>query len=323
MVVFRSGGQRAFIESVEKKYSLETIAEICSCSTRTIRDWRREKFPMQLLCARSLSRRASISLPKDIKIRSRYARLRKAGRKGAEIVLAKYGRIPVNESHRKARWQKWWLTEGRFKTQPSAFLPHAIYNPPKSVELAELVGIMMGDGGLSNYQATITLHHTDDRDYIAFVAKKIEKLFRIKPAIYHRQEISVCNVVVSRKGIVAYLHSLGLPIGNKIRQGLDIPEWIKKNEKFALACVRGLIDTDGSVVTHSYVVKGKRYRYKKISFCTHSELLRHSVARILSDSGMSPHLNRFDVRLDSITDVKKYFSVVGSSNSKHLERYAK
>lgn len=275
---------------------------------------------MQLLCARSLSKHAHIPLPKNVVIRNRYEHVRRAGRKGAEAVMAKYGRVPIDEASRRERWQKWWEKIGQFR-QPPQFQAKPIHKPPKSVELAEFIGTMMGDGGMHKYQSVITLHHIDDREYIDFVSRRIQKLFRIKPALYHIPRSSVFNIVVSRAEIVTYLHSLGLPVGNKVKQQFDIPEWIKKNRKYSIACIRGLVDTDGSVFTHSYKVKGKWYHYKKLSFCSRSQPLQHSVAKILTDLGMRARISGYDVRLDSIADVKKYFALVGSSNPKHLKRY--
>ena len=323
IAVFKTGAQRAFIEAVEKKYSVERIARICSGSTRTIRDWRREKFNMRLLCARSLSRQAQIPLPKNIKICDRYAHTHDAAIKGARALLKKYGRIPVDENYRKAQWFKWWQQNGRFQIQVPQFYALPVVEPPKSVELAEFIGTMMGDGGLSKYQACITLHHIDDRKYIDFVIARIKILFKITPALYHIPKSSVFNIVISRTGVVDYLHSLGLPIGNKVRQQFDMPEWITENKKFAIACVRGLVDTDGSVFTHSFKVKGKWYHYKKLSFCSRSQPLQYTVARILTELGMRARISGYDVCLDSIADMKRFFAVIGSSNPKHLERYAK
>lgn len=323
VAIFRRGQQRAFIETVEKKYHIDTIAEMCSCSTRTIRDWRREKFNMRLSCVRSLAKQARIPMPRDMKIRDAYSHTSAAGRKGAHIVIQKYGRVPVDESRRRDQWRKWWDTTGKFKPVHRNFFPKPTHRPPRTLELAEFIGTMMGDGGLSKYQACITLHHIDDRKYIDFVVERIQKLFHVTPALYHVPKDSIFNIVISRVEVVKYLHTLGLPIGNKIKQKFDIPEWIQLNRKFSIACVRGLVDTDGSIFTHSYKVKGKWYRYKKLTFCTHSQPLQYSVAKILTDLGMRARISGYDVRLDSIADMEKYFALVGSSNPKHLERYAK
>lgn len=322
MVLLPRGQQRVFIKAVEEKVPIKEIARICACSERTIRDWRREKFLINMRCLSALSLRARIKKPEGVKTRHRYSHVRRAGIAGAHALIKKYGRVPVNESFRKRQWEKWWKKNGRYRVQAPQFYAKTIHKPQKSFELAEFIGTMMGDGGLSKYQACITLHHIDDRQYIDFVAKRIKKLFRIKPSLYHTPKDSVYNIVVSRLEIVKYLHSLGLPIGNKVKQEFDMPAWIKRNKEFSIACVRGLVDTDGSVFTHSYKVKGKWYHYKKLSFCSRSQPLQYSVAKFLADIGMHPRISGYDVRLDSIADMKKYFAIIGSSNPKHLKRYA-
>lgn len=319
--LFPKGEQRSFLEVVEKQTPLFEIARICRCSERTIRDWRKEKFPMQKACIDALCAHARIPVPENIKTRSRYSHVRTAGLKGARTVMKKYGRVPVNETTRLEQWRTWWKTKGKDRKLPILQeLP--IKRPKQSIELAEFIGIMLGDGGMSRYQAVITLHHTDDLAYSKYVAALIKKLFALFPRIYHYPKSSVNDITISRIGIVRYLHERGLPVGNKIAQQVDIPDWIKKDRRYAIACLRGLVDTDGTVFTHSYVVKAKRYSYKKLIFTSRSQPLQLSVAQLLTDIGISVRISGYDVCIDSRENMKKYFDLVGSHNSKHLKRYA-
>ena len=48
-------------------------------------------------------------------------------------------------------------------------------------------------------------------------------------------------------GLQIYWDELGLKPGNKIKSQTTIPKWIWKSDELLKACVRGLIDTDGSV----------------------------------------------------------------------------
>ena len=195
--------------------------------------------------------------------------------------------------------------------------------PEVSPQLAEFVGIMMGDGGMSRYQATITLHRDDDWDYAKFVSAQVKELFGYTPGIRVSTKQAVVRIVISRINIVRFLYSLGLPIGDKIRNHIDIPRWIRKKDFLLHACVRGLVDTDGSVFVHSYLSKGKRYAYKKLSFTSASEPLRQSVKKTLQGLGLQARLgSNNDVRIDSKNDTHRYFEVIGSSNPKHLRRYA-
>lgn len=195
--------------------------------------------------------------------------------------------------------------------------------PLKGADLAEFIGIMLGDGGMSRYQATITLHRIDDLAYSEFVSGMIRNLFGYIPATRHRLDQTTLCIVLSRVELVRFLKEAGLPVGDKIRNHIDIPVWIKEREDFLLPCIRGLVDTDGSVFTHSYLSKGKRYAYKKLSFTSVSRPLLLSVAHGLERLGMHPRIgSNSDVRLDSIADMKRYFEIIGSHNPKHLRRYA-
>lgn len=194
--------------------------------------------------------------------------------------------------------------------------------PITNCKLAECFGILMGDGGISSHQVVVSLHHIDDAEYSVFVSNLLYSLFGVRPAIYHRQDRSLNNVTISRIALVEYLHSLGLPIRNKIKSGLDMPSWIKGNQNYRLACLRGLVDTDGSIFTHRYRSKEKWYEYKKLSFTSASQPLLVSVYESLVLFGMKPRFgSNNDVRLDSQADMKRYFSTVGTNNPKHLRRY--
>ncbi|RJQ34118.1 hypothetical protein C4568_03195 [Candidatus Parcubacteria bacterium] len=319
-IVLKRGEQRKFLLAVEERIGMERMAALCHCSMRTLRDWSREKFPMPLACAQLLSRTSNVPLPKRMQTRERYAHAKVAGLKGAQAVIKKYGKMQFDETTRNAAWKKWWDQEGKLSESP-ILQPKKIHTPRQSAELAEFFGILMGDGGISEYQVVISLHHVADLPYSRFVTRLIKRLFKLTPQTYHHPKNSVNYITISRKALVLYLHEHGLPIGNKVAQQFDIPDWIKKNRDYSIACVRGLIDTDGTIFTHSYIASGKRYNYKKLSFCSHSRPLQISVAKILADIGLNPRVTKYDVWLDSKADLKRYFALIGSHNPKHLKRY--
>src|SRR3989338_6336081 len=132
------------------------------------------------------------------------------------------------------------------------------------------------------------------------------------------------NIVISRTELVQFcVNKLGLKIGSKVRQQIDIPLWVKERKSYRIACLRGLVDTDGCVIKHRYSVKGKKYCYKKLSFTNSSVPLLRSVFEILSTLGMKPRVtnNGKEVRLESQSDMERYFRLVGSNNPKHLNRW--
>jgi intein/homing endonuclease len=190
------------------------------------------------------------------------------------------------------------------------------------VDLAEFVGIVLGDGGMTRGQLSITLNSKDDLEYSQFVIHLCKKLFRVNPSVYIRKDQNALVIMISRVALIRFLtQELGLVVGNKVKHQVAIPDWIMTKKVHQIACLRGLVDTDGSVFTHRYTVKGKQYTYKKLSYTSASTPLKYGARNIFKTLGMQPRLaGAYDVRLDSKADMKTYFTVVSSHNPKHLKR---
>ncbi len=310
--------QVSWFKSIEDAVTVSDISMLCSCSERTVRDWRRGRFMPQYDCVKNIVTAHGLSLPKVEKV-SRTAHLSRAGKKGGDATVQNHGKPLVSESFRLHAWRSWWDTTGRHLSTISN-TPLKIRKPKKSAELAEFMGIMIGDGGMSTYHIAITLNATDDAQYIEFVTNLVERLFGVRPKILKRKDKNAVAITVARKLLVEYLTTLGLPIGNKVKQNITVPSWIMKNHDYARACMRGLIDTDGSIFTHKYVSKRKVYAYKKISFSSASPTLLRAVHTILTQNGVEANVAKTNVRIDSRASVTKFFSCIGTSNPKHLKR---
>ena len=141
------------------------------------------------------------------------------------------------------------------------------------------------------------------------------------PTVRHISKNSVNTYTISRTELVKYLHKWGLVIGNKVKQQINIPDWIKNNQQYCIECIRGLLDTDGSIVIHKYLSGNKYYTYKKLDFTSRSALLLMSVSGILTKLGIKNGVRKNNIRIEAQKDVKKYFSIVGSHNPKHIKRY--
>lgn len=324
-VLFPKDKQKTFINKIISKISIKETANLCNLSERTIRDWRREKFSIDFKALHKMCKKTGIKFPSNVELKNDYWYVAYGSSAGGLAVLKKYGRIGGDPEYRKKKWYEWWEREGRYKKHPFINIAKPIKKPNFSEELAEFVGIILGDGGITQNQVIVTLHRKDDKEYSKFVLSLIKKLFNVPVGIYHDKKYPVVDLTVSRSELVHFcIERLGLKKGNKIKQQVDIPSWIKRNRRHAVACVRGLIDTDGCVFTHRYKVNNKFYSYKKLVFTSYSKPLRQSVFNILKNIGLNPRVaqNR-DIRLDSIKDMRRYFQVIDSHNPKHLKKYFK
>ncbi|MFT5849598.1 MAG: hypothetical protein ACI9H6_000407 [Patiriisocius sp.] len=319
----RTGLQNEFILQARNKASVSDIAKLCMCSERTIRTWQNEQFLMSYESVDKISKAYCLQFPKVTRL-SRSDQNRTAGQLGGSRTIEKYGKVPVNESYRKEKRQQWWEEKGKHQ-KDSITSPRQVKFPKESKLLAEFCGIVLGDGGITNYQVTITLNLKTDKEYAVFVVALCKKLFGFEPSVYIRENNNTRTVVLSRVEIVKFLtESVGLVKGNKVAHQISIPQWILESELYKKACIRGLVDTDGSIFTHNYTSSGKVYAYKKLSFTSASQPLRSDVHTSLMTLGMKARLSgKFDVRLESVADVSTYFRLIGSSNPKHLKRYNK
>lgn len=322
---FPTGKQKEFLS--ESKESLRIawneLAEICGTSPRNLNDWRNEKISMSFVSVERLCRKRKCAIPKEIVLKDAYWYVTKGARAGGKAVVKKYGVVGGDPEHRKKKWREWWKTEGKLNPQ-SITQPWPFKKPDFSKELAEFVGILLGDGGISENQVTVSLNRVTDGEYRVFVQRLIRKLFDVPTGLYFDKQSLAERIVISRSALVSYLTSMvGLKQGNKIGQQVDIPAWIKEDRVYSIACVRGLVDTDGCAIIHRYLSKGKAYRYKKVGFTSRSYPLLQSVSGIFSDLGIKHRImkNGWDIRIEAKEEVEKYFQMVGTHNPKHLERY--
>ncbi|MHB8155079.1 MAG: LAGLIDADG family homing endonuclease [Candidatus Omnitrophota bacterium] len=199
-----------------------------------------------------------------------------------------------------------------------------IKSPPRSVELAKFIGIMLGDGSIrSKYQLTVSFNYKTDRQFAEHVAWLVKHLFSVGHIIAKRKSSLGADIVVSSTRVIDFLLKQGLKAGNKVKNQVDIPAWVKGNMEFQKACLRGLVDTDGSLYCHRYKVNNKWYRYQKLDFTSCSKPLLRSAYAIFSNLGIKSSLKGVHITVSAKAEVNKYLAIVGSSNEKFLNRWMK
>lgn len=320
------GIQQKFLLNIAETTDLDwnQIAKLCSVTERTLCDWRREKYLMSYGAFSKLQSISRFSLTDNFEILPEHWNTKKAGRLGATKRYELYGNPGTVEGRRKGGLTTW----QRYISQPELFKgtgfkgPKEIALAPKSVLLAELIGIILGDGNINKYQLKISLNAKTDVKYADFIYDLCYKLFKLKAAKRVRKK-NTLDLVLSSVNLTNYLVTLGLKIGDKIRQSVNIPNWILEERKYAVACLRGLVDTDGGIYYHKHSVDGITYRHIGICFTSYSPQLLKSVYEIFIKLGFNAKINFngghiFLYRKD---EIKKYFEEIGTHNPTLLNRY--
>src|SRR3989344_4206395 len=300
-VVFQAGEQTRYIEDARERLGLSwrLFAERVGVNRRTMNDWKREQYSLPRKALEKIVVESGVEAPSNIEIKDRYWYTATAGLAGGLATMKKYQQVGGASDYRAMKWREWWEREGQYKSAIAS--PRPIIMPRCSRKLAEFVGIVMGDGGITARQVTVTLNKEDDRLYVLYVANLFKELFGVEPGLYAKKNgEKAVDIVVSRTRLVKYCSALGLKVGNKIKQNLDIPEWVQNNKSFLLACIRGLVDTDGCIFQENHRIKGKLYSYPRLAFTSASPPLRLSVIKALEDIGLHPRLRtRRNVQLEA------------------------
>lgn len=240
--------------------------------------------------------------------------------KDPKILPDNWGRVKGGKSVIKRYGRSFWTMEGSIKggTNSAKKVPFPTY----SAELAELIGIMLGDGGITYSQISVTLGYTTDKKYVPHIRKLINKLFRVKTSTYSPKIKDVIRIRASGVNLVRNLLKLGLVRGNKIKQQFDIPQWIQEEKGYIKACIRGMIDTDGCV--HRKVRRernGLEYRSIGITFSSRSRPLQNSLIRLFNILEFKVAISGVTIYLCGKEQIKRYVEEIGFSNPKHFSRY--
>lgn len=306
----------------QQNSSIKTLAARIKISERNLRDWKRGKISLPLPAFQLLAKKAGLTSNElSPKILSDYWHIKKAARNGASARMKLYKKNFGTPEGRKKGGLNSIRINGYIKD--GFKILKKIRKPKLNGELAELLGILLGDGHLSKFQASMTTNLQTDKRHALYVKKLFEKLFQISVSLKERPECNVAIVVASSKNLVEFLNTSGMPIGNKIKNNLSAPSWILKNKKFQPAFIRGLFDTDGSIYLDKHIAKKKSYQYMGWTITSYSKQFREDIVSILKNLGYSPtcQITQKSIFLRRQDEIKKYFSEISSHNEKHLNRF--
>ncbi len=205
---------------------------------------------------------------------------------------------------------------------------------PKEIneQLAELIGAHVGDGCINRNKQNIEITYsgcTEDIEYHRkFLKNSYKNLFNYETKIKFPNEKEVSTKIYSKTVWTFLTRVIGLVIGSKKKMD-GIPKIImKSNKKIKIAFIRGLADTDFSLVCN-----GSK---SKISVNLNNKKIIRDSQKILQDIGFKPYvqydIKRFDKRYDKfwtnhylqlsgMKNLNKWMDDIGFNNIKHRSKY--
>jgi len=195
-----------------------------------------------------------------------------------------------------------------------SYFRDTIINENKLLQ-AYIIGLAIGDGNLSNPNNRATrLRITCDKKY-PLLAKRITKSLQ---SLFPQNKVSIVDRKENCIDISVYSNHLEKLLGwesgkgSKFLQKVSVPCWIKESEKYKINCLKGLIETDGSI----YFDRG----YKTIMFSTIIPKLANDVLEIMNSLEFKPKIYKikrssssqktiYNIKLSK--NVSKFLNIVG------------
>lgn len=169
----------------------------------------------------------------------------------------------------------------------------------KNGDLAELIGVIFGDGSLEKFPRTerlVLLSNSRNSGFIKRYSHLIKKVLKKKPKVYKRKESNCIAISLYMKDLSK---KLGIPLGKRKDQKIETPGWIFKNKHYLKRYLRGLYEAEGSFCIHK-----PTYTYKFL-FANRNESLLKSVFEALKILGFHPHKSKDKIQISRKEEVYK------------------
>ncbi len=179
---------------------------------------------------------------------------------------------------------------------------------------AYIIGLAIGDGNLSNPNGRATRLriscNTNYPNLIDTIIKSLKLLFPLSKVSIIKRKAACVDISIFSNHLESLL-GWKVDKGSKCDQAVKIPAWIMNTANYKINCLRGLIQTDGSI----YNDRG----YKMVNFVTVIPELAHQVNSIIQDLGFKSHLyrlktthkDRYNIRVSkNVTEFIKILDLV-------------
>lgn len=199
------------------------------------------------------------------------------------------------------------------------------YNIELTKDISELIGAIIGDGNIyrDKYIEICGNKKLDHNYFTERLLPIIKSELGYDARLFYHQgalRFRICN-----KKFILWLKELGLPTGKGKHLVVKIPQQILASEENIKYCIRGIFDTDGFI----YWDKRQIYKnpYPRLGITTCSKRLFNQLVEVLERLEFEGIYKKqyakrgaYDVELYGHANLRKWMTVIGSSNKKNLDK---
>lgn len=193
-------------------------------------------------------------------------------------------------------WREQMKSENKIKSEYLSF--------KKDGDLAELIGVILGDGHIRTYPRTEELSifsNSNNLDFIKRYSTLVEKIFNKKPAITLHSGENCTRIRIYQKYISK---RLGVPFSPRANLNIQVPKWIISNKKYMVRYLRGLYEAEGS-----YSVHKPTYTYKML-FSNRNISILKNVFKLVLKLGFHPHQSKDKIQLSKKNEILEFIDLI-------------
>jgi len=166
-------------------------------------------------------------------------------------------------------------------------------------DLAELIGVILGDGHIRKFPRTEELSIFSNSNNPGFITRYsilVENIFDKKPANTKHSGENCTRIRIYQKNISK---RLGIPFSPHKDKKMSVPRWILNNQNYILRYLRGLYESEGSFCVH---LPTSTY---KLLFSNKNASMLENVFRLMKILGFHPHWtkNNFMIQISRKEEV--------------------
>ncbi|MFA6416468.1 MAG: hypothetical protein WCW56_03220 [Candidatus Paceibacterota bacterium] len=196
-----------------------------------------------------------------------------------------------------AKWQETMRLSGKMKSNYPDF--------KKDGNLAELIGVVLGDGHIEIFPRTECLYvlsNSNNPGFIKRYSTLIEKTFQKEPTVTKMPHANCVRIRLYEKNIS---RRLGVPSGSRNRAKIEVPKWILKNPDFVVRYLRGLYEAEGSFCVHLPTCT------YKFLFAGVNQSMLGNVFKLVEGLGFHPHMGKKQVQVSRKEEVYRLKELIG------------
>ncbi len=173
--------------------------------------------------------------------------------------------------------------------------------PPleRNGELAELIGVLLGDGHIQKFPRTerlLIFSNSNNPGFIKRYKVLVENLFNKKTYVYQQAGQNCTRISLYQKSISERLQ---VPTGARGSLSIRVPEWILENRDYTVRYLRGLYEAEGSLSHHE-----PTYTHK-LNFSNMNSSMLENVFTLMVSLGFHPSRDAKRVQISRKEEVRQ------------------